>query len=113
MKSPKEPGLEIKWELAPGFKASWKKYGKGNADITAEMAEFNRCKRCIPPEQLPGRMQDHKLEGPLKGFHDCHLADDIILIYKPLANGCYKLFVICTHADLKGPKQKILAKKLK
>ena len=87
--------------------------GKGNSDITAAMTEFNHCKRSVPPVQLPGRMKYDKLDGPLRGFYDCHLADDVILIYKPLANGGYKLFKVCTHADLKGPKAKILAAKLK
>jgi hypothetical protein len=73
MKNPKAPApvREVKWELAPGFRACWKKYGKGNAEIKAEMAEFDRCKRSIPPMQLPGRMSDHKLDGSLMGFYDC------------------------------------------
>ena len=91
---------EVKWEAAPGFKESWKKYK--NAEIAESMTEFNRCKRSNPPKRLPGRMQDHKLDGPLKGFMDCHLADDVILIYKPIGKGAIKLFVLCEHADLKG-----------
>jgi mRNA-degrading endonuclease YafQ of YafQ-DinJ toxin-antitoxin module len=114
MKTPKKPPRpEIEWRLASAFEASWRQLGKGNTAIKAAMTEFNRCKRSDPPEQLPGRMKEHKLDGPLKGFYDCHLADDVILIYKPLANGVYKLFTLCTHADLMGPKAKILKVKLK
>jgi addiction module RelE/StbE family toxin len=72
------------------------------------MTEFDRCKRSIPPQPLPARMKDHKLDGPLKGFMECHLADDVLLIYKPVPGGAIKLLRICTHADLKGPKAKIL-----
>jgi mRNA-degrading endonuclease YafQ of YafQ-DinJ toxin-antitoxin module len=58
-------------------------------------------------------MKDHKLDGPLKGYMECHLDGDVLLIYKPIARGAVKLFRICTHADLRGPKAKILAKQLK
>jgi mRNA interferase YafQ len=78
---------EVKWELAPGFKASWKKYIIEYPEIKVAMTEFDHCKRATPPTQLPGKMEDHKLDGPLKGFYDCHLAPDAILIYKPLPNG--------------------------
>jgi mRNA-degrading endonuclease YafQ of YafQ-DinJ toxin-antitoxin module len=44
---------------------------------------------------------------------ECHLDNDALLIYKPLPNGAIKLFRICEHADLKGPKAKALAKGFK
>ena len=50
------------------------------------------------------------MDGPLKGFYDCHLDDDVILIYKPIGNGACKLFAVCTHADLTGPKAKIFSR---
>ena len=77
------------------------------------MAEFNRCKRATPAEQLPGKMKDHKLDGPLRGFMDCHLDDDVILIYKPIANGAIKLLLICEHADIKGKRAAVTIKRFK
>ena len=82
-----DPKPQIQWELAPGFRETWKRLLKENPSIKDAMAEFNRCKRANPPERLPGKMSDHKLDGPLKGFMDCHLAKDVILIYRPLQNG--------------------------
>jgi mRNA interferase YafQ len=99
------------WPQASGFKASWKQF-KTDA-ISDAMTEFDRCKRSNPPRQLPAKMKDHKLDGPLKGFMECHLADDVLLIYKPITGGAIKLLRVCTHADLKGPKAKALAKTLK
>jgi mRNA-degrading endonuclease YafQ of YafQ-DinJ toxin-antitoxin module len=104
---------EAEWELAPGFKDSWKKHLTKNHEIKAAMTEFDRCKRAVPPTQLPGKMADHKLDGPLKGFMDCHLAQDVILIYKPIAKGAIKLFLLCDHDDLKGVKAKALLRRLK
>jgi mRNA-degrading endonuclease YafQ of YafQ-DinJ toxin-antitoxin module len=107
------PAPEVKWELAPGFRETWKIFKAKYPDISQAMTEFNRCKRTNPPERLPGTMMDHKLDGPLKGFMDCHLAPDVILIYKNTGRGAIKLFTLCQHTDLKGPKAKTLAKKLK
>jgi mRNA interferase YafQ len=107
----KPPHNEEEWLLAPGFKASWKRF---KTDVVSDaMTEFDRCKRAVPPKALPGKMNDHNLTGPLKGFSECHLDDDVLLIYKPAAKGAIKLFRVCTHADIKGTKQKILAKQLK
>ena len=102
---------DVDWVQAAGFKDSWQKV-KTDA-ISEAMTAFDRCKRAIPPEPLPAKMNDHKLDGPLKGFMECHLADDALLIYKPIAGGAIKLLRVCTHADLKGPKAKVLAKQLK
>jgi addiction module RelE/StbE family toxin len=101
---------EAKWELAKEFKDSYKQYLASNPEIRSAMADFNRCKRLIPPTQLPGKMKEHKLDGPLKGLYDCHLSADVILIYEPLDDGVYRLLKVCEHADLKGPKAKNLAR---
>jgi addiction module RelE/StbE family toxin len=107
--APKRP--EVEWPLAPGFKESWKKHK--SKTISDAMTAFDRHKRANPPEPLPAKMNDHKLDGPLKGFMECHLDDDVLLIYKPMPKGVIKLLRICAHADLKGPKAKVLAKLLK
>jgi len=106
-----KPRNKEKWLLAAGFKKSWQKF---KTDALCEaMATFDRCKRAIPPEPLPAKMKDHNLKGPLKGFSECHLDDDALLIYKPAPKGAIKLFRVCTHDDLDGPKAKVLAKVLK
>jgi addiction module RelE/StbE family toxin len=115
---PEEPGKEekkrnaAKWPRAPGFKLSWQKFKAKNPEISEAMTIFDRCKRAVPPEPLPGKMADHKLGGPLKGYMDCHLDHDVVLIYKPQPKGAIKLIRICDHSHLKGPKAKALAKLL-
>jgi mRNA-degrading endonuclease YafQ of YafQ-DinJ toxin-antitoxin module len=109
----REEKPEVKWELAPTFKASWKTYLGLYPDLKAAMMEFNLHKRANPPTRLPGKMHDHKLDGPLKDFYDCHLADDVILIYKPLPGGGIKLLTLCDHSGLRGPKAKALVARIK
>ncbi len=102
---------EEEWALASGFKNSWLKFK--TPALSEAMTAFNRHKRATPPEPLPAKMNDHKLDGPLRGYMECHLDGDVLLIYKPMPKGAIKLLRICTHADLRGPKAKVLAKLLK
>jgi mRNA interferase YafQ len=102
---------DCKWPSAPGFKESWKKF---KSDSTTEaMKTFNDCKRSVPPRPLPRGMRDHKLEGPLKDYRECHLEGDILLIYKTLPDGVVRLLRVCTHNDIVGPKAQALAAALK
>ena len=110
MKAPAKP--EVEWEATQEFKDSWKTFLAAFPQIKAAMTEFNRCKRATPPSQLPAKMSDHKLDGPLKGYMDCHLDNDVILIYKPMAHGAIKLLIVCQHKDLTGPRAKTLKKKI-
>jgi addiction module RelE/StbE family toxin len=73
------------WPLAPGFKESWKNF-KSDA-VSEAMTTFDNYKRALPAKQLPAKMRDHKLDGPLKGYMECHLDDDVLLIYKPAPKG--------------------------
>jgi mRNA interferase YafQ len=111
MTAPEE--REVKWEASEGFRQSYSKYLEVYPDIKSAMADFNRCKRAKPPQQLPGKMKDHKLDGPLRGYMDCHLADDVILIYKPIANGAIKLLLVCEHADIKGKRAAVTRQRFK
>jgi addiction module RelE/StbE family toxin len=89
------------WPLAPGFKDSWKRF-KTDA-ISGAMTTFDRCKRAIPPKPLPAKMKDHKLDGPFRGFTECHLADDVLLIYKSIGKQS-SYFECAGTLTLKAPK---------
>lgn len=102
---------EGEWSLAPGFADAWKKH-KDDA-VSSAMTTFDRCKRAVPPEPLPAKMKDHKLKGPLKAYRECHLANDVLLIYQPLPDGTISLLTVCKHEDLEGPKAKSLVERIK
>ncbi len=102
---------ETKWELAPGFKASWVKY-KSDA-LDEAIKTFNKHKRAVPVEPLPPGMKDHKLTGPLSDYRECHLEGNVLLVYKMLPGGAIKLMRVCDHDDIKGPKGKALAASFK
>lgn len=54
----------------------------------------------VTDKPLPIKNCDHPLTGPYKGFRDCHIKPDIILIYsKPHKNTLW-LARIGTHSEL-------------
>ena len=52
-------------------------------------------------EQLPAKHRDHPLKGKRKGYRDCHILNDWVLVYK-LDKGILTLILseTGTHSDL-------------
>jgi addiction module RelE/StbE family toxin len=73
------------------------------------MKAFIGAKTKIPPDQLPGKMRDHVLDGALKGIRECHLAADVLLLYTH-KNDVVRQLYICQHEDLYGNRAKQIAK---
>ena len=47
---------------------------------SAEWAEVLNC--LVQKKPLPEKYRDHALTGNWKGFRDCHVKPDLVLIYK-------------------------------
>ena len=61
------------------FKKDYKKVQKQNKDIGKLSAVIDKL---IAKERLDAKYRDHSLTGSWKGFRDCHLESDWILIYQ-------------------------------
>lgn len=54
-------------------------------------------------EPLPSRLRDHQLAGEMKGYRECHLEPDWLLVYRLSPDGkILELARIGTHSDLFG-----------
>jgi len=52
-------------------------------------------------EHLPVKHRDHQLTGEFKDYHECHVKNDILLMYQKHENILVLLFVdLGTHDDL-------------
>lgn len=52
-------------------------------------------------ETLPEKYKNHQLKGDLKGYFDCHILPDLVLIYKiEKEKLILLLFDIETHSNL-------------
>jgi mRNA-degrading endonuclease YafQ of YafQ-DinJ toxin-antitoxin module len=81
-------------------------------DLRERLTRFTAIKL---PNPLSATAQAGKHDRPftavLVGFWHCHLAADLILIYR-LHNRCVQLVLLCQHADIEGKRAKAMAKKL-
>ena len=78
------------------FKRDVKRQAKRGKDINKLRAVIQTlCDR----QPLAPAHRDHPLEGPWRGWRDCHVEPDWLLIYKPDGDDL-KLARTGTHADL-------------
>ena len=67
----------MKIEFAKSFKKSYKKISAENKEIFKAVL-----KKLANNEILEPKYKDHYLVGNYKGFKECHLKPDLLLIYK-------------------------------
>ena len=59
------------------FKTAFKKLSKSDKSLTDDVI-----KRLANDEILEEKYKDHSLQGILKGCRDCHIKNDLVLVYK-------------------------------
>lgn len=67
--------------------------------LTAELLEVLSC--LYRGEPLPAKYKDHALHGDKKGWRDCHVQNDLVLIYKIEAEQLI-LVRLGSHSELFG-----------
>lgn len=50
---------------------------------------------------LPEKYRDHALTGNFKGFRDCHVKPDLVLIYR-LSDDAVELHMLNSHSEIFG-----------
>lgn len=88
--------LTIKYQSS--FKKDYKKVVKRGCDIKLLEEIVDKLAR---GEKLPEKNRDHELNGNYKGYRECHIEPDWLLIYK-IDNGELILYLTRTgtHSDL-------------
>lgn len=91
-----------------GIKEQYRAFKAEYPAIAGAIKIFNDYKRDIPPRRLPDKMKDHVLQGTLDGIRECHLDDDVLLLYTH-QDDLVTMLCICRHEDLYGRRGKQLA----
>ena len=92
--------MDRELERTSEFKRDFRRAARGRykgtleADLTAVLDDLRR------DRTLPRRYADHPLGGALKGFRECHLRPDLLLIYKKLGSHTLQLIRLGSHSDL-------------
>lgn len=79
------------------FKKDYKREAKSHADVEDHLKPA--ITKLVQGENLPPKMVDHSLSGRWKGYRECHLKPDLLLIYQ-LANEELVLVRIGSHSEL-------------
>ncbi len=98
-----------KFVVSPAFRSSYQEHLAKFPNLEEKLILFKEFKQLRPPKRLPAGFRDHTLSGELAGFRECHLGDDILLIYLDKKD-VVTLLVICRHDDL---TRRSFAEKLK
>lgn len=85
------------FHLANSFKRDLKKHHL--ALIGAEWTEVSDC--LLNEKPIPEKYRDHALTGNWKGFRDCHIKPDLVLIYRVI-NNVVELHYLNTHSEIFG-----------
>lgn len=51
-------------------------------------------------QPLPRQYLDHALQGEMKGYRDCHVFNDLVLIYQIINDEELKLIRIGSHSEI-------------
>lgn len=86
-------------ERTTKFKRDYKREKK--TDPAVDEALFPLLELLLTDAELPERLKDHALGGDWKGFRDCHVKPDLVLIYtKP--ESTLSLARLGSHSELFG-----------
>ncbi len=86
-------------KLSSTFKTSFKKF-KSNAHFKKDIFEYV-INELFADRELEAKFRDHDLTGDMIGNRECHLAPDILLVYKKDKESLILILVnIGSHANL-------------
>lgn len=90
----------MKIKLENSYSSDYKKALKQGilGDNEAEIIK-NIVERLLKQEPLDPKFKDHPLKGDYRGYRDCHVKPDLVLIYK-ISDDNLHLVRIGTHREL-------------
>jgi mRNA interferase YafQ len=86
-----------KFDLHSRFKRDYKREKKTNPSLDAILGPI--LDLLATDAALPERLADHALRGEWKGFRDCHVKPDLVLIYAK-SEGVLSLARLGSHSEL-------------
>lgn len=87
-------------ERTTRFKRDYKREQKSDPDIGRLLSAVLTL--LASDEPLPERLSDHPLSGEWKGFRDCHIKPDLVLIYQKRGHDVLSLARLGSHSELFG-----------
>lgn len=87
-------------EAAQRFKKDFKREVKSDPRVNNLLSDILNL--LVSDTPLPSKLRDHGLSGEWRGFRDCHVKPDLVLIYKKVNDDVLKLVRLGSHSELFG-----------
>jgi len=94
---------QIEW--ASSFKRDHKRETRGQHHATLDAMLTSVVLALLNDQMLQPQYRDHDLSGDWKGYRECHLKPDLLLIYRKLDNDDGKILRLArigSHSELFG-----------
>jgi len=82
------------------FRRDFKREKKGQHGKSLDALLASTLTLLLADQPLPQAMQDHPLTGEWKGYRDCHLKPDLVLIYAKPDAATLALVRLGSHSEL-------------
>jgi len=92
-------------DRASSFKRDYRREAKGQHRMTLDAVLMPVILALADDQMLPQHPRDHDLMGDWKGYRECHLKPDLLLIYRKLATrdgGILRLARLGSHSEIFG-----------
>jgi len=87
-------------ERTTKFKRDYKREKKSDPELGALLGPV--LELLVNDADLPDRLRDHGLNGEWKGYRDCHLRPDLVLIYSKAEPDLLRLARLGSHSEIFG-----------
>ncbi|MDI9349297.1 MAG: type II toxin-antitoxin system YafQ family toxin [Candidatus Symbiobacter sp.] len=87
-------------EKAKSFRQDLKRESLGRYRNQIDELVFQALTYLAEDVPLPAKFHDHALKGKLRGFRECHLKPDLLLIYRKPDEHSLELTRLGSHSEL-------------
>ena len=89
-------------ERSTAFKRDYKRESKGQHRATLDVDLIAVLVALVNDEPLDARNRDHELSGDWRGYRECHVKPDLLLIYQKPDADTLRLARLGSHSELFG-----------
>ncbi|MFZ0930056.1 MAG: type II toxin-antitoxin system YafQ family toxin [Syntrophobacteraceae bacterium] len=89
-------------ERSSAFKRDYKREAKGQHQETLDIELIPMLMALADDQPLAPSHHDHDLSGDWKGYRECHVKPDLLLIYRKSGSDALRLARLGSHSKLFG-----------
>ena len=89
-------------DRASSFKRDYKREAKGQHRATLDSELKPVIVALVTDQLLAAKYRDHELNGDWKGYRECHVKPDLLLIYRKVDTDTLRLARLGSHSALFG-----------